>query len=49
MAKYPGMGPYVDADHTISDDDFGKSYVGSNKQRQLHRKRKQMMRQNHKR
>lgn len=49
MAKYPGMGPSVNGYHTISDDDFGKSYVGSNKEKQLHRKRKQMMRQNHKR
>ena len=39
------MGPYVNSNYTISDDDYGMRYVGSSKERQLHRKRKKMMKQ----
>lgn len=36
MAKYPGMRP----EYPGNDEQFGKYYIGSNKSRQLKRKKK---------
>lgn len=38
MVKYPGLRPH----YSGNDDEFGKYYLGSNKQKQNHRKNKKL-------